>query len=104
MPHRKSRNTYGKNTSRSSSPCHRRAAGIGAACARVLASQGAQVTLAGINELAGAKIAQEIESEVWHVDLAETGALETLELDIDILVNNAGAQQNDTIPQVSLED
>lgn len=80
------------------------ATGIGAACARVLASQGAQVTLADINELAATKIAQEIEGEIWHVDLAETEALETLELDIDILVNNAGAQQNDAIPEVSLED
>ena len=78
--------------------------GIGAACARVLASQGARVTIADINELAAAKIAQEIDGEIWQVDLAETATLEILQLDVDILVNNAGAQRNNTIPDVRPED
>lgn len=80
------------------------ATGIGAACARVLASQGARVTIADINELSAAKIAHEIDGEVWQVDLAETATLETLQLDADILVNNAGAQQNNAIPDVRPED
>ena len=37
--------------------------------------------------------ASEIGGEAWVVDLADTGALETLSLDADILVNNAGIQK-----------
>lgn len=80
------------------------ATGIGAACARTLADQGAQVTIADINEPAAAKIAQEIEGEFWQVDLTKTSALEKLQLDVDILVNNAGDQRINAIPDFEPED
>lgn len=68
------------------------ASGIGAACARELASRGAVVTVADINGPAAASVADEIGGKSWAVDLLDVSALETLQLDCDILVNNAGVQ------------
>ena len=68
------------------------ASGIGAACARELASLGAVVTVADINGPAAASVAEEIGGKPWAVDLLDVSALETLQLDCDILVNNAGVQ------------
>lgn len=68
------------------------ASGIGAACARELASLGAVVTVADVNGPAAAAVAAEIGGKPWTVDLLDVSALETLQLDCDILVNNAGVQ------------
>lgn len=68
------------------------AGGIGAACARELASRGAVVTVADIDGSAAASVADEIGGKPWAVDLLDVSALETLQLDCDILVNNAGVQ------------
>jgi 3-hydroxybutyrate dehydrogenase len=68
------------------------ASGIGAACARELASLGAVVTVADVNGPAAASVAAEIGGKSWAVDLLDVSALETLQLDCDILVNNAGVQ------------
>lgn len=68
------------------------ASGIGAACARELASRGARVTVADVNDVAAKELASEIGGEVWSVDLLDTTALDDLTLDVDILVNNAGIQ------------
>jgi 3-hydroxybutyrate dehydrogenase len=68
------------------------ASGIGAACARRLATAGARVVVADLSgERAGA-VADEIGGEAWEVDLSDTAALANLTLDADILVNNAGIQ------------
>lgn len=73
------------------------ASGIGAACARELASRGATVTVADVDGVAAKALADEIGGKPWTVDLLDVGALEDLRLDADILVNNAGVQTIDSI-------
>jgi 3-hydroxybutyrate dehydrogenase len=68
------------------------ASGIGAACARELASRGALVTVADVDDVAAKELAADIGGKAWAVDLSDVGSLETLELETDILVNNAGVQ------------
>ncbi|HEY8208254.1 MAG TPA: SDR family NAD(P)-dependent oxidoreductase, partial [Myxococcaceae bacterium] len=69
------------------------ASGIGAACARKLASLGAEVTVADLDGEAAARVARELGGTAWRVDLGETAALATAApVDADILVNNAGIQ------------
>lgn len=68
------------------------ASGIGAACARELAAQGALVTVADLDGVGAKAIAAEIGGKAWEVDLLEVSALEELCLEVDILVNNAGVQ------------
>ena len=68
------------------------AGGIGAACARELAKQGAKVTVADVDEDAAGTLAAEIGGTAWGVDLLDVGALESLRLEVDVLVNNAGVQ------------
>lgn len=69
------------------------ASGIGEACARAFAAEGATVTIADLNAEAAEKLAAEIGGKAWALDLSDTAALEDLELDTDILVNNAGIQR-----------
>lgn len=73
------------------------ASGIGAACARELASRGATVTVADVDDVAAKALADEIGGKAWAVDLLDVGALEDLRLQTDVLVNNAGVQSIDTI-------
>lgn len=68
------------------------AGGLGAACARALAAQGAHVIVADRFGEAAAVVAAEVGGEAWEVDLLDVTALETLVLEVDILVNNAGIQ------------
>ncbi len=68
------------------------ASGIGAACARELASRGAMVIVADLDDAGAKAVAQEIGGKVWAVDLLDVGALEDLALETDVLVNNAGVQ------------
>jgi 3-hydroxybutyrate dehydrogenase len=68
------------------------ASGIGAACARQLASRGATVTIADVDDVAAKALADEIDGNSWAVDLLDVGALEDLTLEVDVLVNNAGVQ------------
>jgi 3-hydroxybutyrate dehydrogenase len=68
------------------------ASGIGAACARELASRGAVVTVADVDDVGAKALADEIGGKLWAVDLSDVAALEDLQLEIDILVNNAGVQ------------
>ena len=74
------------------------ASGIGAACARELASRGAVVTVADLDGDAAKTVAEEIGGKPWAVDLSDAGALEDLRLETDILVNNAGVQHVSPIP------
>ncbi|GAA1470346.1 3-hydroxybutyrate dehydrogenase [Microbacterium thalassium] len=69
------------------------ASGIGLACAQEFAARGAHVIIADFNAEAANAAAAELGGEAWVADLADTAALDTLELDIDILVNNAGIQR-----------
>ncbi|HET6731253.1 3-hydroxybutyrate dehydrogenase [Mycobacterium sp.] len=68
------------------------ASGIGAACARELASRGAVVTVADVDDVGAKALADEIGGKAWAVDLSDVAALEDLRLEVDILVNNAGVQ------------
>jgi 3-hydroxybutyrate dehydrogenase len=68
------------------------ASGIGLACARRLAEAGATVVIADRDGEAAKSAAEELDGELWIVDLSETEALRELDLDVDILVNNAGFQ------------
>jgi 3-hydroxybutyrate dehydrogenase len=68
------------------------ASGIGAACARELASRGAVVTVADVDDVGAKAVASEIGGKAWAVDLSDVTALESLRLEADILVNNAGVQ------------
>lgn len=69
------------------------ASGIGEACARAFAAEGAIVTIADLNAEAAEKLAADIGGKAWALDLSDTAALEDLKLDTDILVNNAGIQR-----------
>jgi 3-hydroxybutyrate dehydrogenase len=75
------------------------ASGIGAACARELASRGAVVTVADVDDVAAKAIAGEINGKAWAIDLLDVGSLEGLQLKTDILVNNAGVQSISAIPE-----
>lgn len=66
--------------------------GIGAAVARRLGAAGAHVVVADIDGDRAASVAGDCGGEPWQVDLSDTAALATAEVDVDILVNNAGIQ------------
>jgi 3-hydroxybutyrate dehydrogenase len=68
------------------------ASGIGEACVRELAARGAEVTIVDVDESATTRLAEEIGGTTWVLDLLDTEALASLELDCDVLVNNAGIQ------------
>lgn len=68
------------------------ASGIGEACARRFARDGASVIVADRDEAGAKRVANDIGGEAWVVDLSDTAALAGQELDVDILVNNAGFQ------------
>ncbi|MEJ7634184.1 3-hydroxybutyrate dehydrogenase [Aeromicrobium sp.] len=68
------------------------AGGIGAAVSRELATRGARVIVADVDEVGAKELAGEIGGEAWSVDLTDTEALTGLTLEVDILVNNAGLQ------------
>jgi 3-hydroxybutyrate dehydrogenase len=68
------------------------ASGIGLACVRRLAADGAHVTVADLNGAAATTTAAEVGGTAWEVDLTDTSALAELSLDCDVLVNNAGFQ------------
>ncbi|NLB47790.1 MAG: 3-hydroxybutyrate dehydrogenase [Microbacteriaceae bacterium] len=69
------------------------ASGIGLACAREFASRGAHVTIADRDGEAADRVAEELGGEAWQIDLSNTAALETVQLEADILLNNAGIQR-----------
>jgi 3-hydroxybutyrate dehydrogenase len=68
------------------------ASGIGAACVRRLAADGAVVTVADLDAAAAEEVAAETGGLAWQVDLADGAQLADLRLDVDVLVNNAGVQ------------
>jgi 3-hydroxybutyrate dehydrogenase len=68
------------------------ASGIGAACVRRLAADGAVVTVADLDAAVAEEVAAETGGLAWQVDLADGAQLADLRLDVDVLVNNAGVQ------------
>lgn len=74
------------------------ASGIGAAVARTLASRGAHVVIADMDETGAAELAGELNGSSWAVNLLDPeavtdGALASAMDGVDILVNNAGIQK-----------
>jgi 3-hydroxybutyrate dehydrogenase len=74
------------------------ASGIGAAVARTLASRGAHVVIADMDEDGAAKLAGELNGSSWAVNLLDPAAVTDSALadaldGVDILVNNAGIQK-----------
>ncbi|WP_262852885.1 3-hydroxybutyrate dehydrogenase [Mumia quercus] len=80
------------------------ASGIGLACVRELVALGADVTIADIDPETTKQVATDHGVDAWVVDLADTAALETVELDADILVNNAGIQRVNPLTTFAPED
>ncbi|MFD6136605.1 3-hydroxybutyrate dehydrogenase, partial [Isoptericola sp. NPDC060257] len=80
------------------------ASGIGAACARELASRGAHVVVADVEPDGAKRLADELGGEAWVVDLADTRALDDLRLDVDVLVNNAGVQRVSPVEDFAPDD
>jgi NAD(P)-dependent dehydrogenase (short-subunit alcohol dehydrogenase family) len=71
--------------------------GIGEACARRLAAEGAKVVLADIDDARGQALAQELAGTYVHCDVGDKGQVDALTQQamqahgrIDVLVNNAG--------------
>ena len=79
------------------------ASGLGQAIAEAFAAEGATVTVADINGDAAKDIAEKIGGKHWQVDLADTEALNELNLNYDILVNNAGIQHIEALEVFPLE-
>ncbi|MFN7399516.1 MAG: SDR family NAD(P)-dependent oxidoreductase, partial [Sandaracinobacter sp.] len=83
------------------------ASGIGLATARLLAADGARVTVVDLPESSGAQVAAEIGGHFHPADLADMAAAEamvTAHLDregrLDILVNNAGIGSLGEVPDI----
>ncbi|MBW3602927.1 MAG: 3-hydroxybutyrate dehydrogenase [Actinobacteria bacterium] len=68
------------------------ASGIGAACARRLASAGAHVVVLDLDADRAEAVADDVGGTARVVDLADASAVQALDLDADVLVNNAGLQ------------
>src|SRR2546426_6918747 len=68
------------------------ASGIGRACAQRLAAAGAEVTVLDLDGEGARRVASEIGGRALQADLADSAALDALDLDADVVVNNAGLQ------------
>jgi len=68
------------------------ASGIGRAVAERLSAAGAAVTVIDLDGGAARKVAEAIGGEALQADLADYGALDSLEFEADVVVNNAGVQ------------
>jgi 3-hydroxybutyrate dehydrogenase len=68
------------------------ASGIGAACARRLATAGAKVTVLDVDGEGAERVAGEVGGVPLVADLARPAGLDGLDLVADVLVNNAGFQ------------
>lgn len=80
------------------------ASGLGKAMCETFAAAGASVTVADVDAQAADAVATAIGGEAWAVNLADTSALDGIDLDVDILVNNAGIQRIYPIPEFPLAD
>ena len=86
------------------------ASGIGYATVRLLATEGASVFVADINETAGVEVAEEIGGVFISLDVSSEAAwisavdqIAAIHPCLDILVNNAGISPHDTIEDFELD-
>jgi NAD(P)-dependent dehydrogenase (short-subunit alcohol dehydrogenase family) len=87
------------------------AQGIGAACARRFAREGARVVLADVSDAAGLALAQELQASYVHCDVAHKAQIDhviekTMSQHgrVDVLVNNAGIFKAAPFLEVSEND
>ena len=80
------------------------ASGLGKAMCESFAEAGAPVVVADVDAEAAGAVAEAIGGEAWAVNLADTSALDGIDLEVDILVNNAGIQRIHPIPEFPLEE
>ena len=87
------------------------AQGIGAACARRFAAEGAHVVLADVDDARGAALAAELSGRYVHCDVGEKAQVDPLVQQalawkgrIDVLVNNAGIFRAADFLEVTEED
>lgn len=87
------------------------ASGIGKATARLMASEGATVLVADVNETAGRAVAGELGGRFHLLDVSDEASwVETMTTvaseqgRLDILVNNAGISPHDTIENLDLDN
>ncbi|MFZ1499001.1 MAG: SDR family NAD(P)-dependent oxidoreductase [Giesbergeria sp.] len=87
------------------------AQGIGAACARRFAAEGAHVVLADVDDARGAALAAELSGRYLHCDVGEKAQVDPLVQQalawkgrIDVLVNNAGIFRAADFLEVTEED
>lgn len=86
------------------------AGGIGAAAARALAAEGAQVAVLDVDE-GGAKVADEVGGRFERCDVADEGEVASVVERcagawgrVDVLVNVAGIEQNSSYDQTTVEE
>ena len=80
------------------------ASGLGKAMSEAFAAAGAHVIVADVNAESAEAVASDIGGEAWTVNLADTSALDGVDLDVDILVNNAGIQRIHPITEFPLDE
>ncbi|MCF2586603.1 3-hydroxybutyrate dehydrogenase [Brevibacterium sp. UCMA 11752] len=80
------------------------ASGLGKAMCEAFAAAGAHVIVADVNAESAEAVASDIGGEAWAVNLADTSALDGVDLDVDILVNNAGIQRIHPITEFPLDE
>ncbi|SDS52993.1 3-hydroxybutyrate dehydrogenase [Brevibacterium sandarakinum] len=80
------------------------ASGLGKAMSEALAAAGAHVIVADVNAESAEAVAGDIGGQAWTVNLADTSALNGVDLDVDILINNAGIQRIHPITEFPLEE
>lgn len=80
------------------------ASGLGKAMSEAFAAAGAHVVVADVNAESAEAVAKDIGGEAWTVNLADTSALDGVDLDVDILINNAGIQRIHPITEFPLEE
>ncbi|MDG4824400.1 3-hydroxybutyrate dehydrogenase [Asanoa sp. WMMD1127] len=73
--------------------------GIGRACAARLAAAGAKVVVVDRNAAAAQEVAAEIGGVAVELDLADSEAVDRIDVDVDVLVNNAGFQHVAPLPE-----
>lgn len=80
------------------------ASGLGKAMSEAFAAAGAHVIVADVDAESAEAVAGDIGGEAWTVNLADTSALDGVDLDVDILVNNAGIQRIHPITEFPLDE
>ncbi|MGW1677788.1 3-hydroxybutyrate dehydrogenase [Saccharopolyspora sp. NPDC002376] len=77
--------------------------GIGRACARALAADGAEVHVVDLDRASAEQVAEEVGGRAHVADLVDPAAVDALPAEVDVLVNNAGFQHVAALPEFPLD-